>query len=129
MNPTHNITTENARGLIELVLRESKTPLTTHEAGRLAGLGSVHASRVVRGLLQSERIRVSTKRPEAYEWCGPPREEDLPKPEATWKAGSYTGERPLPMRPGAGDFLKAPSRVGDERIERKRPALISAREE
>lgn len=41
-----------------------------------------------------------------------------------WEAGTYAGEdlRPYDGRPGANDFLRYPSRMGDELVYRKEAA-------
>lgn len=41
----------------------------------------------------------------------------------------YTGEKPIQTRPGSDDFLKVPSRRGDEVKEWERPYLICAKVE
>lgn len=45
------------------------------------------------------------------------------------QSGYYTGEKPLPLRPGAMDAYECPSLWQGERIERRRPMLIGAQPE
>lgn len=127
---TH-ITADNAKLRITQVLRDAKrtsTVLTAEEISRLSGVPIDHAKRRLSAFVQEGRVTNHGKRCGLYEWAGPG---EWVTTIPTWRdASRYTGEKPVPMRPGAGDFLTYGSRVGDEVIPRTRvPYLMSYRGE
>lgn len=123
------ITNDNARARVTAVLRHAKKPLTPDAITMLSGVASFQAKRALNAMLTRECVEnVGDKKHPAYRWLGPTRE--YVPPEPAWaKAKPYRGEPSRPLRPGALDFLECPHMVDGERIERKRPTLMSYRGE
>ena len=118
---------EASRLRVLRVLREATQPLCAVEISRLASIPLQQTRNRISEAIQQRKIRnVGDLRNALYEMTDTGRGKS-PEVEcaAGWKHGTYTGEKPIPLRPGALDFLKCGTRNGDTVHEWRRPMLIT----
>ncbi len=120
------VPTENGRARVLRVLREATRPLPIVEISMKASIPTQQTRNRVAELVRSGEVRnVGNANNGLYRISGAVKE--APVVEAPqWRSPElYRGERPLPMRPGALDFLKCGTREGDTVHEWRRPMLIT----
>lgn len=120
-----NNTVESARLRVTKAMQLVTCALPTEEISRLAGVPHQQVKNIM-ARNKKAFMNVGTKRCGMYALIDTAESQPLAMPVSESRMGGvYTGERSRPIRAGADDFLHCGSVENGERIERRRPIIIS----
>lgn len=125
MNKINLTTHSSAREAIERVLKEAAGPLSGPEISRLSGISiSLTRTHLAHGMNKGRITNLNPNRRghALYVWGM----QDAAPPVVRFRpTGLYTGERSIPVRAGSNEFLKCPSRRGDELVPHALPISMA----